>query len=295
MKLFQNQFPRILAGAGVGIAIITVGAIAASGAFSSSSWSSSEKLVRYSKRPLASPQVQPNVSPASILAVILARINSPSVSRASLGGPPPWAHESEDPTVPNSPGFAKSRWLYITVKAPVETEEATTKPLWLGNLITGALRDELYASAHAPLRSSVVSLTLADGHEVALAGGGVGAVTPGQVFSSASDQQIREQITAAAQTAGLTVDSIDIVHADQPAPAVVVTTSDPQAAAANPDALLTSLFGEPGTYEGEYLEVRAPDGTLVFVQGSAFRTGVGQRWVNPIFAGNGETSPSATS
>ena len=274
--------------------MITAGAMAASGAFSNSSSSSSKALVRYSKRPVARPQAQPNLSPAGILAGILARVNNPSVSRAALGGPPSWAHESEDPTVPNSPDFAKSRWLYITVKAPVETEEATTRPLWLGNLITGALRDELYSSAQAPLRSSIVSLRIGDGHQVELAGGGIGAVTPGQVFSSASDQQIRQQITAAAQTAGLTVDSIDIVHADQPAPAVVVTTSDPQAAAANPDAVLTSLFGEPGTYEGEYLEVRAADGTPVFVQGSAFRTGVGQRWVNPTFAGNVATPPSPT-
>jgi hypothetical protein len=294
VKLLQNRSLRILLGSGVCIAIITVGAMAASGAFSNSPSNSSDGLVRYSKRPVARPQAQSNVTPAGILAGILARVNNPSVSRATLAGPPSWAHESEDPTVPNSPGFANSRWLYITVKAPVETEEATTRPLWLGNLITGALRDELYSAAQAPLRSSVVSLTLGDGHQVALAGGGIGAVTPGQVFSSGSDQQIRQRITTAAQTAGLTVDSIDIVRAHQPAPAVVVTTSDPRAAAANPDAVLTSLFGEPGTYEGEYLEVRATDGTLVFVQGSAFRTGVGQRWVNPTFASSGETTPTPT-
>ena len=85
------------------------------------------------------------------------------------------------------------------------------------------------------------------------------------MFSSASDDAIRDQITRTAGAEGYAVHSIDIVHADQPAPAVVLTTSTPEAVAENPDAVLTSIFGPPGRYEGEYLEVRTSDRTLVLV------------------------------
>ena len=243
-------------------------------------------LFSYSHKTAVRSAAQSGVSPASVLASTVASVADPSVASAVLGGPPAGLHETDDPSVPNSAAFDNSLWLYVTVKAAALTPEATTRPLWLGNLITGALRDKLYIAGQTPLYSSQVSVELPDAKLASDVGGGIGGIQPGQVFSSASDASIRAALTASAARAGYSVDSLEIVHADQPAPALVVTTSDPQAAAANPDAVLTAIFGPPGTYEGEYLEVRATDGTLVFVQGSAFRTGVGQRWVNPIYGGD---------
>lgn len=243
-------------------------------------------LFAYSYRAALTHHTRSGVSPASALSSIVSSVDDSSVASAVLGGPPPGLHESDDPSVPNSVGFNNSLWLYVTVKAAALTPEATTRPLWLGNLITGALRDELYSAGQKPLYSSEVSIELPNATLDADVGGGIGGIEPGQVFSSASDASIRATLTASAAAAGYSIDSLDIVHADQPAPALVVTTTNPQAAAANPDAVLTAIFGPPGTYEGEYLEVHAEDGTLVFVQGSAFRTGVGQRWINPVYTGD---------
>lgn len=270
----------------LGTAGITGGALAASGAFARDQSS----LVSYSHRGFLTPHAQTNVTPASLLSSIVSSVASPAISSVRLGGPPAGVRETDDPSIPNSAAFTKSLWLYVTVKASALTEEATTKPIWLGNLITGALRDELYATGQSPLFSSLVSVDLPDGSQASDVGGGIGGIQLGQLFSPASDEEVKSQIQSAASVAGYVVDSVDVVHADQAAPAVVVTTSDPQAAAANPDEVLTSIFGPPGTYEGEYLEVRAEDGTLVFVQGSAFRTGVGQRWINPAY-GAGPSGP----
>jgi hypothetical protein len=273
----------VLAAAG-----ITGAAFAASGAFTRQQ----SRLVSYSHRGFLTPHTQANATPASLLSSIVSSLASPAISSVGLGGPPAGVRETDDPSVPNSPAFAKSLWLRVTVKASALTEEATTKPIWLGNLVTGALRDKLYAAGQTPLFSSLVSVDLPDGSKASDVGGGVGGIKLGQIFSSASDNAIKSQIQSVATAAGYAVDSVDVVHADQPAPAVVVTTSDPQAAAANPDQVLSAIFGPPGTYEGEYLEVRAQDGTLAFVQGSAFRTGVGQRWINPAFGRNSSAPPT---
>lgn len=275
----------------VGLSLLATAAVAAAWASSRSA----RELTTYSHRGLVQPSARTaGTTPADVLASIVDKVNDPSVISATLGGPPAGLHESDDPSVPNSPSFTNSLWLYATVKSTGSTPAETTKPIWVGNLITGALRDALFEGSQTALRSSVVSLVLPTGSEITSAGGGIGAVTPGQTFSSGSDSQIEAQIDSAAQSAGVRMDSISIVHADQPAPAVVVTAPDPQGAAANPDGLLTALFGPPGTYEGEYLEVRAPDGSVVFVQGSAFRTGVGQRWVNPAYGGaNDSPAPDA--
>lgn len=281
-----TQRSRLVLIAAIVVATVAVGALRAASSPTGSG------LTRYSHRGLLTPRAAIGVTPVSLLSAIVARIGGSSIAATSLGGPPVGVHETDNPSVPNSSAFTNSLWLYVTVRAPALTPEATTKPIWLGNLITGALRDELFAAGQRPLFSSLVSVVLPDASQESDVGGGIGAIQAGQVFSSASDSAIRSQLSAAATSAGYTVDSIDVVHADQPAPAVAVTTSDPEAAAANPDEVITAIFGQSGTYEGEYLEVRAPDGTLVFVTGAAFRTGVGQRWVNPAYGGGGTQPPS---
>ena len=118
--------------------------------------------------------------PASVLSAVVAQVNDASVVSATLGHPPVGVHETDDPSVPNTSEFNNSLWLYVTVKANGMTPAETTEPIWLGNLITGALRDKLYANSEPDLRSSTVAVNLPDGTTILSAGGGVGSVTQGQ-------------------------------------------------------------------------------------------------------------------
>ena len=267
------------------LAGLAVGAFARGGG-STPTDTTTGSAVHYSTKPLDVPQAKGNASPQQTLDDIVANVGGNTIASAKLGGPPPDLQPSEDPNAPHPKGWDAGRWLYLLVDAPDNSPAGTTKPIWIANLVVGALRDELFKNQNAPVISSRISVQLPDGTILRNIGGGVGDVELGQVFSSASDSDIRNSINAAASTAGYTVDSIDIMHADQPAPAVVLVTDDPSAAATDPDSLLTAIFGPPGTYEGEYLEVRGPDGTVALIQGSSFRTGVGQRWVNQAFGGN---------
>jgi hypothetical protein len=225
-------------------------------------------------------------TPGEILAAVLARMNSKAIADGTITGPPNGFQPTDDANVPVPGYFADGRWARLTVLATALTPEATTRPIWEANLVAGALRDAMHANGLPRLISSQVSVALPNGRIIKDVGGGVGDVAFDQTFSSAPSQSITSLIQSAATQLGLTVDSIKIVNAVQPAPAVVVTTSDTQQFADNPDAVLTALFGAPGTYEGEYLEVHDASGTVAFIQGSAFRTGVGQRWFNPaIFPG----------
>jgi hypothetical protein len=274
----------------IGAIVLALLVAAAAGFKAGASATTGSELKAYSNRTLA-PGAAAAATPGALLQSIVARVNSGNVVATKLGGPPPGLRETDAPNVPNSAAFDNSLWLRATVRAAALTPEATTKPIWLGNLITGALRDEMFAAGQTPLYSSLISVALPDGSVAADVGGGVGAIQPGQIFSAESDATILGKINSAAAAAGFQIASVSIYHADQPAPAAVVTTTAPGAAAANPDAVLTAIFGPPGTYEGEYLEVRAADGALVFVQGSSFRTGVGQRWVDPAYETSGGSQP----
>jgi hypothetical protein len=246
----------------------------------------SPQPVSYSSR-LAAPAGNPNgATPQSVLHALAGRLNSADVVDAHLGGPPA-GFSAVDPASGLPPrDVSGTLWLHATVRARAASEAETTKPIWEANLLTGDLRDALYADGLQPLVSSTVSVALPDGRVLDDVAGGIGNVRAGQVFSSASPAKVETTLRAAAKAAGLQIGSIEVFDVDQPAPAVVATTTHPLAVASDPDKITNALFGEPGsTYEAYYLQIKDRSGVTVLVEGADFRTGVGLRWANPGFSG----------
>jgi hypothetical protein len=153
------------------------------------------------------------------------------------------------------------------------------RPVWEANLVIAALRDEVHATgASDDVIGSQISGELPSGEVLPNIGGGIGDVVFGQAFSAASPAQVQSAIRRNAAALKLRIESIDVLTPLQAAPAVVASTSDLAGVVSNPDGVINALFGGIATYEGEYLELRDSSGSPFFIQASAFRTGVGQRW-----------------
>jgi hypothetical protein len=113
-------------------------------------------------------------------------------------------------------------------------------------------------------------------------------IPAGGDLAGEGESEIRSEISAAASKAGLHVLSIDILHADQPAPAVVVETDNPAQAVADASQITATLFGgNPPTYEGYYLEVKDAQYAVVFLRSPDFRSGAGRSETNSAYEGHG--------
>jgi len=269
-------------GVGLGIAALTS---AEAGVFHKTS-KEPPQPISYSPRVVAPKGNPTGATPQLVLQSLARRLNTTDVVDAHLGGPPAGFSPVDPTSGLAAPDVSGTLWLHETVRARAATEADTTKPIWEANLLTGDLRDTLYSNGLQPLVSSTVSVALPDGRVMNDVAGGIGNVRAGQIFSSASPATIESTLRASANAAGLNIKSIQVFNVDQPAPAVVATTSYPIAAASDPDKVTNALFGEPGsTYEGYYLQVKDRSGVTVFVEGADFRTGVGLRWANPGFSG----------
>lgn len=144
---------------------------------------------------------------------------------------------------------------------------------WETDIVAGAVADKL-----AGTLDKVVSTTIgaSDGSHPELVGG-MGDIVPDQNFSSASDTEIRASVLEELAKAHLTLISLDILRASQPAPAVVALTSDPPGAAKAANDTIRSMFGQdPPKYEGYFFDVRDRSGNSIFTQSAAFRTGAGR-------------------
>jgi hypothetical protein len=173
--------------------------------------------------------------------------------------------------------------LSRVVAAPALQADAI-RAQWETELIEGSVADALAGTA-TPVVSSVIDAKLANGEVHQNIGSGMGDVVPNQAFSSASDSEINADLRKKLAMAELTVDSIDILHATEPAPAVVVSTQDPRAAAGAANDIKLSLFGQnPPRYEGFYFEIRGVDGSPVLITSAAFRSGAGRLWFSPSVA-----------
>lgn len=236
--------------------------------------------VRYSDETLSRTAGTNARDPNAILKHILDRYGGSAILEASFGPPLPGWKGTEDPSIPLPPTLRDGRWLYTTVKADRQIGSAVARAVWEADLVAGAVRDELHlAGAQGDLIASNVSVRLPDGRLLENEGGGVGMVAFAQSFSSPSDGVVRERINAAARQLNFKVKDIDVLHPLQAAPSVVVETSEPARVAKNADFILHELFQPAARYEGAYLEVMDRAGRPVFVQASAFRVGVGQRWI----------------
>jgi hypothetical protein len=106
-----------------------------------------------------------------------------------------------------------------------------------------------------------------------------------QDFGDATDDAIEAAMRSNAAKVGISVDSIEVVRMDQPAPAVVATTHDLNRIEKNPDDVIRQVFDHASTtYEGIYLRVNDSAGNVVLVQALSLRTGVHMQWVPPAQA-----------
>jgi hypothetical protein len=220
-------------------------------------------------------------TPAAILSRVLERLRSRRIVSGVVTGAPAGFRPTEDPSIPAPSYFNGGKWAHILVHGSSATPVGTTRPIWEANLAVGALRDEFHANGLARLISSQVSVELPDGRVLRDIGGGVGNVVFGQTFATDATPTIEARIRDAAADEGLHVDSIDVLTPMDPAPAVVVTTTDPKKFGAAVEAVLAHLFGPPGTYEGVYLEAHDSSGETIFLTGRAYRAAVFQQWWNP--------------
>ncbi|HEX5174244.1 MAG TPA: hypothetical protein VFV91_08890 [Gaiellaceae bacterium] len=155
---------------------------------------------------------------------------------------------------------------------------------WMADLVQGAIAEAFVARGMQPVIGSTVTGDLPNGQTVDLQGG-MGDVAAGQSFSSDSDAAIQQHLEAVLAQANLTPVSITVMHIGQPAPAVIVKTSDPSSAAAAAATTIRALFGaNPPLYEGYYFEIDSAGGTPIIAASASFRTGAGRQWVDPSVA-----------
>lgn len=222
----------------------------------------------------SAPAARTPVPAAAALADVLGRVHPSQLERAELTAPPLEAQRGVLP------------WFHAVIDVPGTTAGEDVAPLWVADLIQGAVAERVGASSDLrdDFGGSSFDVRLPDGKLIPDYGGGMGDITRGQEFSNSSDATIASNIDAAAAKYGLRVQSLNIYRADTAAPAVVTSTDNPASAAANLSNIEAAMFGDPPTYEGYYIEIRS--GAEAIVRASAaFRTGAGRFWVKPEFAG----------
>jgi hypothetical protein len=217
-----------------------------------------------------------------MLTDILGRYGGSAIVKAYFGKPLPGWTGTEDPDVPLPPELRDGRWLYTTVNAKSGKGPDVARSVWEGDLVAGALRDELHlAHVHGDLIASNVSVLLPNGTLFPNLGGGLGTVAFAQSFSSPNDAELKASLRKAATDLNLQVLDVGVLHPLQSAPALVVQASEPTRFVEQEGLILERLFQPAARYEGTYLEARDSAGDPFFIQASAFRTGVGQRWIRP--------------
>lgn len=214
------------------------------------------------------------VAPATALAQAMQRVPDNPVTSATVSMPPPGAA---------APG---TNWFYATVKVPGLNSGDDIEPLWIADLIQGAVAEESGTTPdlHDSLAGSTFNVVLPDGTTVSDESGGMGDVARGQSFASPGDAAA---ITAIDSTlAGYDLDplSVTILHVLGAAPEVSAETTDPSATVNALGAIKQALFGSPPLYEGYYLRIVNSNEQPLAVASVAYRTGAGRQWVAPAFA-----------
>lgn len=214
----------------------------------------------------------PNGPPGQVIAAIVSRAGAGHLLKAGLGAKP------------NLPGAQNGIYLHFVLAAE-STNEESIRSEWEADVVQGAVADALAEHGQQPVVGSSMDLLLPNGATAPNVTGGMGDVTVGQSFSSANDHDIKTALANALSARGLTLRSISILHADQPAPAVVVTADDPAAAVAASQQTVSEVFGQaPPTYEGFYFEIDDASGAPIAIDSAAYRSGAGRSWVAPAYS-----------
>lgn len=219
-------------------------------------------------------------SPTAVVNDVVRRTRSTAVVSARIGSAPEDFVPVEDASIPVPEKWAIGKWLYLTVRLPSQ-DAAALRSVWEGHVIIAAVREEMHAAGMPPLVGVEMLGLLPDGRTLNL-GAGIGRGAHGQIFSGDSEARIRSRITQAAPLAGLELKSVSVLTPRQAAPAVVVVAEDAAMVkhfVDRPHELMRTVVGPPGTYEATYLELRDPDGKIVSVRASTYRTGVSETYL----------------
>jgi hypothetical protein len=215
---------------------------------------------RFTERRLSLSTLPVGADPKQLLADLVARLPATTpVTSIEISAPP--ADIVTDGT-----------WL--TAHIPSASGSDATYALWQVSLVAGALREALKANQ----LPDVTNVSIIDGAGNYVGDTGIGNVVQGQSFSGST---ATDQITEAAARAGLKVQSITFFNVLQPAPAVVLVTTDPKSAVENSHDLLNDITGATSTYEGSFVEILDGNGKPVLMSGRSQRTGNTVRWVRP--------------
>lgn len=252
--------------------IVTAVAVAGSNASSSiGAPSVSDPRTNYANQLTQRPMVS-STSPEEVLKTILSRYGGSHIVAADL---------AQTPSVPSA---RKGTRLHFVLSVPAN-DQSVIRSEWEADLVQGAAADALELSGGQPVVGSAMDLKLPDGAVLSDMAGGMGDVVPGQIFQAPADDELIRNLTHQVHAAKLAPVSIEVLHADQPAPAVVAKTADSSAAAAAAATTVRALFGQnPPKYEGYYFEVRDKAGDPLFIQSASFRSGAGRLWISPRVA-----------
>lgn len=242
--------------------------------------------IGYAPNPNASAGTQPA---AQALAAVQQQMGRTSVVSASITAPPAGPQRDARGSLP---------WLDATVAIPALRDGMEIESLWQADLIEGAVAEQSGTATDLAkdFGGSTFDGQLPDGSVVSDIGGGMGDIVRGQVFSggTASTASITNKIDHVLRDHQLTPISVTVYRPLTAAPAIIASTSDPAAAAADYGSLLHDLIGSTPQYEGYYLELRDSSGQAFVRASASFRTGAGRFWVAPSLADSlvGEQSSS---
>jgi hypothetical protein len=215
------------------------------------------------------PVLPASSTPDQVVSAVLARAHAPTVVTAKLESPPA------------VPGIRAGQYLHFVVAIPAD-DERDMRAKWEADVIAGALADTFADRGASPIVGTVIDGKLPDGTIVPAIGSGFGDIVNGQDFSNSDPSHLKAAVAQALSGVGLRPITVDVLSADQAAPAVVAETSDPVTAATNAAETIRAVFGtNPPNYEGFYLEVRDQAGKPVFIESAAYRSGVGRQWFSP--------------
>ena len=159
-------------------------------------------------------------------------------------------------------------------RAAHQTPAAEQAQQWVDSVVSGDIA-EVFVDRRLPALSTWIG---DDGS------GGPIDIVAGQRFSTTSDAHIFQRIHSIVTRAGLTLVSVRVIRAGEPAPAVIVKSSHPVQALKGSHAVINRLFGaRTPVYEGDFYEIENAHGQPVLATSVSFRTGLGSQWVSPRY------------
>jgi hypothetical protein len=148
--------------------------------------------------------------------------------------------------------------------------------MWLGGITAGAIADAMRTGEDLVNETiSGTTVTSADGNDVDLGGS---AVTGGQQFGSATDNEIMARIDETAMKFGLRVANVSLLHPWETAADITLIVPDDLTPTWTLDELRATITGTPTDLEGVYLRLESSDGAALLESGAAYRIGGGGLW-----------------